>query len=467
MQKFHLVLGPALAMIALIAMPIAGCDWAVTWTAAVTLWVAYWWVTEPINIAATSLLPFAVFPLVGVLTPNEVGQAYGNSLILLLLGGFLLSTAMERSGVHRRIALWMVNVVGGGSGRRLVFGFMLASAFLSMWISNSATTLMLLPIVMAVVTQVRQSALGENESHRKVCVALVLGIAYAASIGGIGTPIGTPPNLVFMKIYQETTGVEPTFLQWMQWALPVTILMLPVAGFWLTRGLPKNLAIELPNVGQWRPEEKRTLAIFAITAFFWITRKEPWGGWSSLFAVENANDASVALLGTLAMFVLPRGGGQIGQLLDWEHAKKIPWGILILFSSGVCLASAFQRSGLSELIGNSIGGLSGLPVLVLVIVICLSVTFLTELTSNTATATLLMPILAAIATANEIEPALLMVPATMSASFAFMLPVATAPNAIVFGSGQLTINRMVREGIVLNLIGVVIVSSVCYWLLST
>ena len=465
MQKFHLILGPALAVIALIAMPIAGCDWAVTWTAAVTLWVAYWWVTEPINIAATSLLPFAVFPLVGVLTPNEVGQAYGSSLILLLLGGFLLSAAMERSGVHRRIALWMVNGVGGGSGRRLVFGFMLASAFLSMWISNSATTLMLLPIVMAVVTQVRQSGLGEEQSNQNVCVALVLGIAYAASIGGIGTPIGTPPNLVFMKIYQETTGVEPTFLQWMQWALPVTILMLPVAGLWLTRGLPKNLAIELPDVGQWRPEEVRTLTIFAITAFFWITRKEPWGGWSSLFSIENANDASVALLGTVAMFVFPRGGDQIGQLLDWEHAKKIPWGILILFSSGVCLASAFQRSGLSELLGNSIGGLSGLPVLALVFLICLSVTFLTELTSNTATATLLMPILAAIATANAIEPALLMVPATMSASFAFMLPVATAPNAIVFGSGQLTINRMVREGIALNLIGVVIVSVVCYWIL--
>ena len=467
MQKFHLILGPALAVIALIAMPIVGCDWAVTWTAAVTMWVAYWWVTEPINIAATSLLPFAVFPLAGVLTPNEVGQAYGNSLILLLLGGFLLSAAMERSGVHRRIALWMVNTVGGGSGRRLVFGFMLASAFLSMWISNSATTLMLLPIVMAVVTQVRQSGHGNEVGHQNVCIALMLGIAYAASIGGIGTPIGTPPNLVFMKIYQETTGVEPTFLQWMQWALPVTILMLPVAGLWLTRGLEKNLTIELPIVGKWRAEERRALIIFAITAFFWITRKEPWGGWSTLFAIENANDASVALLGALAMFVAPRGGDQIGQLLDWEHAKKIPWGILLLFSSGVCLASAFQRSGLSELLGNSIGGLSGLPVLVLVLLICLSVTFLTELTSNTATATLLMPILAAIATANEIEPALLMVPATMSASFAFMLPVATAPNAIVFGSGQLTINRMVREGIALNLIGVVIVSGVCYWLLST
>ena len=464
-QKFHLIAGPALAVVALIAMPIAGCDWPVTWTAAVTLWVAYWWVTEPINIAATSLLPFAVFPLVGVLTPNEVGQAYGNSLILLLLGGFLLSAAMERSGVHRRIALWMVSTVGGGSGRRLVFGFMLASAFLSMWISNSATTLMLLPIVMAVVNQVRQSVHGDEKSHRNLCVALMLGIAYAASIGGIGTPIGTPPNLVFMKIYQETTGIEPTFLQWMQWALPVTILMLPVAGLWLTRGLPKDLAIELPEVGQWRSEERRALMIFAITALFWVTRKEPWGGWSSLFAIENANDASVALLGTVAMFVSPRGGGQVGQLLDWEHAKKIPWGILILFSSGVCLASAFQQSGLSELLGSSIGGLSGLPVLMLVLLICLSVTFLTELTSNTATATLLMPILAAIATANSIEPALLMVPATMSASFAFMLPVATAPNAIVFGSGQLTINRMVREGIALNLIGVLIVSGVCYWLL--
>jgi len=455
-SKLHLVLGPLLALVLLVAMTVTGFDKPVTWTTAVTLWVAWWWVTEPIDIAATSLLPFAIFPLVGVLAPSDVGKAYGNPLILLMLGGFLLSAAMEQSGVHRRIALWMVNLVGGNSGRRLVFGFMLASAVLSMWISNAATTLMLLPIVMAVVKQV---------NDRNVSVALVLGIAYAASIGGIGTPIGTPPNLVFMKIYSETTRIEPTFLQWMQWALPVTILMLPLAGYWLTRGLPSNLEIELPQVGKWRSEEKRALIIFAITAFFWITRKQPWGGWSGLLSIETANDASVALLGALAMFVWPRGGGLEGQLLDWENARKIPWGILILFAGGVCLASAFQTSGLSALLGNSIGGLQTLPSLILVLVICLSVTFLTELTSNTATATLLMPILAAIAIANEIEPALLMVPATMSASFAFMLPVATAPNAIVFGSGELTINRMVREGIVLNLIGVLIVSGVCYWLL--
>ena len=455
-QKLHLVLGPLLALILSVAMSIAGCAAPVTWTSAVALWVAWWWVTEPIDIAATSLLPFAIFPLVGVLTPGDVGKAYGNPLILLMLGGFLLSVAMEKSGVHRRIALWMVNRVGGNSGARLVFGFMLASAMLSMWISNSATTLMLLPIVMAVVGQI---------SDQKLTVALVLGIAYAASIGGIGTPIGTPPNLVFMKIYQETTGVEPTFVQWMGWALPVTVLMLPLSGFWLTRGLPKNLQIKLPQVGQWRSEEKRALTIFIITAFFWITRKQPWGGWSGLLSLETANDASIALLGAMAMFVSPRGGDQSGRLLDWDSARKIPWGILILFAGGVCLASAFQSSGLSALLGNSISGLQALPVLILVLVICLSVTFLTELTSNTATATLLMPILAAIAIANEIEPALLMVPATMSASFAFMLPVATAPNAIVFGSGELTINRMVREGIMLNLIGVVVVTTVCYWIL--
>lgn len=257
-QKLHLVLGPLLALILFVVMSVAGCAEDVTWTAAVALWVAWWWVTEPIDIAATALLPFAIFPLVGVLTPSDVGKAYGNPLILLMLGGFLLSAAMEQSGVHRRIALWMVNLVGGNSGARLVFGFMLASAFLSMWISNSATTLMLLPIVMAVVGQV---------SDRKVTVALVLGIAYAASIGGIGTPIGTPPNLVFMKIYHETTGVEPTFVQWMGWALPVTVLMLPLTGFWLTRGLGSNLEIELPEVGKWRSEEKRALIIFAITAF--------------------------------------------------------------------------------------------------------------------------------------------------------------------------------------------------------
>ena len=470
-QLQKLIAGVVLGLLIGITLLTSGFESDICWTASITALVAFWWVTEPISISATALIPMAVFPLVGVLTGEEVASAYGNQLILLILGGFLLSAAMEKSGAHRRIALFMVNLFGGTSGRRLVFGFMAASALLSMWISNSATTLMLLPIVMAVVRQT---------NDHKLQSALLIGVAYAASIGGVGTPIGTPPNAVFMQVYYETTGVQKTFLQWMGLALPIVAVMLPTAGFWLTRNLKSSVSVTLPAVGNWRSEEFRTLSVFGVTAFLWITRQQPFGGWSALTGLTGATDASIALLGALAMFLIPSGRDSqsaladkgetqaksiryVPMLLDWETAHRIPWGILLLFAGGVCIAKAFGVSGLSALLGQSLSGLSSLPVLWLVLLICLVVTFLTELTSNTATTTLLMPILAAVAVSNEIDPLILMVPATISASFAFMLPVATAPNAIVFGSQQLTVGEMVREGIVLNLIGIVVVTAVCYW----
>ena len=432
-----------------------GLNPQICWTAGITFWVAVWWVAEPIPIPATSLLPMALFPLVGVLEPVEVAEAYGNPMILLMLGGFMLSIGMERSGAHRRIALRMVSLCGASNGRRLVLGFMLASGLLSMWISNAATTLMLLSIAMAVISQ--------TNNPRLKC-ALLLGIAYAASVGGIGTPVGTPPNLVFFQVFEENTGLEPTFLQWMTWTLPVVFVMLPIVGLWLTRGLGKTEAIELPRVGDWRSEEVRTLAIFGLTAALWVTRLQPFGGWSSWLSLPGANDASVAILGVLAMFVIPSGDWRDSKrLLDWKSASQIPWGILLLFSGGICIAKAFVSSGLSELLGQQLAAFGAIPLLLLVGVICLAVTFLTELTSNTATTTLLLPILAAAAINAEIDPLVIMVPATISASFAFMLPVATAPNAIVFGSNELTVKQMVREGVVLNLIGVVVVTAICYW----
>jgi sodium-dependent dicarboxylate transporter 2/3/5 len=341
--------------------------------------------------------------------------------------------------------------MGGGGGRRLVFGFMATSALMSMWISNSATTLMLLPIVMAVV---------EQTENPRLTKALLLGVAYAASVGGIGTPVGTPPNLIFMQNYYEATGVEVTFLQWMSWTMPVVVVMIPLTAFWLTRKLQQEEQIELPSVGTWRAEEVRTLLIFALTALLWVTRKDPFGGWSSLAHLPDANDASVALLAVVAMFLVPNGRG--GHLLDWETAVRIPWGVLLLFSSGIVLARAFVSSGLSRAMGDALAGWGHLPALALVAITCLSITFLTEVTSNTATANLLLPILAAAATSLDVEPRLLMVPATISASFAFMLPVATAPNAVVFSSGKLTVRTMAAEGVVLNLLGVVVVASLCY-----
>jgi len=459
-REDHIFVGAAVAAALFCIMFLCGLGWPVSITASVTLLVAWWWVMEPISIPATSLIPLAVFPFLGIITANDAALAFGSPLVQLMFGGFLLSAAMEKSGAHRRIALAMVNLCGANNGRRLVFGFMAACAMLSMWISNAATTLMLLPIVMAVVDQT------SNKSFQK---ALIIGIAYAASIGGIATPIGTPPNLVFMQVYAEQAEEAYTFVQWMIFALPIAAIMLPIAWWWLTRKLNSEVEVKLPEVGAWRSEEIRALTIFAITALLWMTRKQPFGGWSEWTGLVGANDAAVAMLGALAMFVMPSGmkskDGKSPRLLDWETAKSIPWGILILFAGGICIAKAFGASGLSELLGGSFSGLSSVPVFVLVLLICFVVTFLTELTSNTATTTLLMPILAVVATSNEIDPRILMIPATISASFAFMLPVATPPNAIVFGSGKITVNEMVREGLMLNLIGVLVVSVYCYFVL--
>jgi len=418
---------------------------------AVTVICIIWWVFEPIPIPATSFLPLGLLPLLGVLTPTQVAQAYGNPLILLLLGGFILATALEKSGAHRRLALNMVKAFGGTSSRRLVFGFMAASALLSMWISNTATTLMLVPVALAVV---------EKSEDPELAVPLLLGIAYAASIGGIGTPIGTPPNIVFMGVYSATVGEQIPFLTWMAWALPVVLVFVPVMALWLTRHLSHQGSVDLPEVGSWHKAEVRVTLVFALTAIAWITRQQPFGGWSGVFGLEQTNDAMVALLAVLIMFLVPDGRGS--KLLDWETAERIPWGMLILFGAGITIATAFTTSGLSQSIGAALSGMSNLPVLLLMLVLCLAVTFLTETTSNTATTTLLMPILAAGALGAGIDPKLLMIPAAMSASCAFMLPVATAPNVIVFSTGDVGIDTMAREGFALNLFGAVIISTICY-----
>ncbi len=423
---------------------------AAAWTAAVTVLCAIWWMSEALPLPATAMIPLAVFPLTGVLSAAQVADAYGNPMILLFLGGFLLSKAMEESGAHRRIALQLMHRLGT-SARRLVFGFMAASALLSMWVSNTATALMLLPVALAVVEQARQP---------RLAIAVLLGVAYGASIGGLGTPIGSPPNLVFLRVLEESTGTSISFLAWMSLALPVVLLFLPIAGLWLVRGLPAGAVPALPTVGQWRPEEVRVLSIFALTALAWITRSDPFGGWSQMLGLPGASDADVALLAALLLFALPNGRG--GRLLEWQAAARIPWGMLILFAGGIAIAKAFVSSGLSQTLGAQLAGLGDWPLLLLIAATCLAVTFLTELNSNTATAALLMPILAATALAIEIDPILLMAPAALSASCAFMLPVATPPNAIVFGSGHVPIRTMIREGLALNLIGVMLISGLFY-----
>ena len=432
----------------------AGQPYEVYITASITLLCAFWWITEAIPVPATGLVPLAIFPLLGVLTPTQVAQAYGSPLILLYMGGFILSTAMERSGAHRRIALNMVNIFNGGE-KSVVFGFMLASATLSMWISNTATGLMLLPIALAVL---------ESTESKATKAALLLGVAYACNIGGMGTPIGTPSNLIFMQVYTDVTGESITFIDWMAWGIPALIIFLPLMYFWLTRQLNNSNKLSVPNTGSWRTEEKRTLWVFALTALAWVTRQEPFGGWSELFNIPMANDASVAMVGAITLFLIPNGKGE--KLLDWETAAKIPWGILILFSGGICIATAFVESGISMMIGEMLASLTGINLYLLMLAICLVVTFLTEMTSNTATSALLMPILSAAAIGALIDPRLLMVPAVMSASCAFMLPVATGPNAVVYSSGQVKIRKMMSEGFVLNLIGAGVISIVCFLIIA-
>ena len=404
-----LTLGPLLAAVAFFTLQSFSWQETACWTAAITIICAVWWIFEPIPIPATSLIPLATLPIIGVLTPAQVGEAYGSPLVLLLMGGFILSTAMEKSGAHRRVALGMVNLFGGNSSRRLVFGFMAASAVLSMWISNTATTLMLLPVALAVI---------ERSDDDNLAIPLLLGIAYAASVGGIGTPIGTPPNLVFREIYWENTGIEIGFLTWMSWGVPVVLIFVPIIALWLTRRLNHQGHVDMPKVGAWQTEERRVFLVFAFTALAWITRSQPFGGWKTWLDVPGANDASVALLAVVAMFLIPNGKGS--RLLDWETAGRIPWGMLILFGGGIAIAKAFIVSGMSAALGNALAGIAGWPILAMMAVICLCITFLTEMTSNTATTTLMMPILAAAAIAAGIAPEALMVPAAMSASCAFM-----------------------------------------------
>lgn len=451
-NRYALAAGPIAALATYLAAAAAGVAAPVAITLAITAWCAVWWIFEPIAGAVTALIPLAAFPTLGLLTPKQVAEAYGNEIVLLLAGGFMLSTAMERSGVHRRLALGMVRAFGGRDGRRIVYGFMAAAVLVSMWISNTATTLMLLPVALAVL---------QSYPDRRLAAPLVLAIAYGASIGGLGTPIGTPTNLVFMQVYEQTTGVRMGFVEWMAFGVPVIALFAPLAALWLSRSLRGTPPATLPPLEPWTAPERRVLAVFSVVAAAWITRTEPFGGWSASLGVPGVNDASIALFGVIALCLVPDGRG--GRLLTWEAAERIPWGALVLFGGGIAIATAFQASGLSDLVARQLSALRELPVPLLMLVICLGVTVMSEIASNVATAVLLMPILAASGQAVGVDPALLMVPAVLAASCGFMLPVATAPNLIAYGTGLVDHRRMLREGVVLDAIGVLVLSGVCYF----
>lgn len=460
MKPIRVLIGIVAAAAAGGAAAAAGQPHAIAATIAVTVLTAAWWVTEALPIPATSLVPFALFPMFGVLTHREAALALGDHVIVLLMGAFMLSKALERSGAHERLALYMIRLVGG-SGGRLVFAFMITGGIISMWISNTATTLMLTPIALAILART---------DDRNLDAPVLLGIAYAASIGGVGTLIGTPPNVIFAGIYEKTTGSDYGFAAWMKTGLPVVLIGIPIAALWLSRNLKSSGSVSLPVIGAWTRAEARTLMVFAAAILAWVTRADPFGGWSALLGLKAAGDSTVALLAVIAMFIIPNGNvveGRREALLDWKTATDIPWGMLLLFAGGICIALAFEKSGLSALLGEMLAGAKDMPLFLMMVIVCLVVTFMSELTSNTATATLILPVLAAGAKGAGIDPALLMVPAAMAASSGFMLPVSTAPNAIVYAYGRFPMMRMVKEGFALDIVFAFVISGVCWALLRS
>ena len=481
-HRIGLFLGPALFVLFLF-IPDSVLERQARDVAAVAVLMAVWWICESIPLAATALVPLAAFPLMKVVPAKEVAASYASPEIFLFMGGFFIAVSMQRWGLHKRIALAIVSLVGV-RGDRIILGFMVATAFLSMWISNTATTMMMLPIGLAVLITLEESLSrgGGGASLAAFKMALMLSIAYAANIGGIGTLIGTPPNIVFAAQVHALVpqAGEVTFTKWMMVGLPLVIVFIPVTWLILTRvgirgahihfeGGREVIANERKGLGAMNPGEKRTLVIFIITVAAWITRGDirlghfTICGWASVASLgKYVHDSTVAIAAALALFLTPVDYRRGQFVLTWKAASRIPWGILILFGGGIALGKGFSESHLAARIAYAMGLLSHTPVILLVVLTAILVTFLTEITSNTAVATIFLPVLAATATGFGVHPFVLMIPATISASCAFMLPVATPPNAIVFSSGSVTMSGMVRVGIIMNLIGVVLVTATMY-----
>lgn len=479
-QTIGLVAGPVVALAILLAFDLDPDNPLVTRTAAVAALMAIWWMTEAIPIPATALLPVALFPLLGVMTGKAVAATYFNSIIFLFIGGFIMALAMQRWNLHRRIALRIILTLGT-SPRRLMLGFMIATAFLSMWISNTATTMMMVPIALAIIIKLRES--NEGGDLGRFPVGLLIGIAYAASIGGIATLIGTPPNLSFSRIFAIYFPQAPeiSFANWFVFGLPCSVVLLAIAWVVLAvmfaprirtasvgRGIFRQ---EYARLGQMTYEEKWVLTLFGLMALLWLFREGIGAGefslpgWSALLAVPGyVDDGTVAIAVSLLLFVIPSKSAKSKCLMDWTTARRLHWGIVLLFGGGFALATGFKESGLSVWVAEQLTVLGDAPAVILVGSVCTLMTFLTELTSNTATTEMALPLLGSLAVAIKANPLLLMIPATLSASCAFMLPVATPPNAIVFGSGEVRMTDMMRAGIYMNLIGVVLITGLLYLL---
>jgi sodium-dependent dicarboxylate transporter 2/3/5 len=436
---------------------------------ATTVWMAVWWITEAVAIEVTALLPVVLFPLTGALPLAQTTVTYGDKYVFLYMGGFMLAIAIEKWNLHRRIALNIIRLIGTDV-KKIILGFMVATGFMSMWISNTATAVMMLPIAMAIVKQLEDNPDTIENENLIFGKALMLAIAYSASIGGIATLIGTPPNLVLAGVVKELYGIEISFAEWMLVGLPIAVGLLFLTWYYLTNfafafrqknfpGGREEINRQLKSLGKISYEEVLVLIVFVFMALAWITRSFLLKKW-----IPALDDTLIAMIGAIVLFVLPaKDSGQ--KILDWKSAVKLPWGILLLFGGGLALAEGFTSSGLANWFGGQMTLLAGVQIFLLVLILVTAVNFLTEVTSNLATTAMLLPILAPMAVSINVHPYLLLVPATLAASCAFMLPVATPPNAVVFGSGYLRIPDMVRTGLALNILSIIVVSLLVYFLL--
>ena len=442
--------------------------------AGVGLWMAMWWSTEAIPVAATAFIPLVSFPLLQVMPIKAVAQSYAHPTIFLFLGAFLLALSVEKWALHRRIAL-SVLVRTGTDGRKLILGFMMAGALLSMWMTNTSTAMMLLPIATSVAAMVIEKSSGVSDDDKKAFqVALLLALAYATTIGGMSTIIGTPPNVLLAGFIEETYGIQIAFFDWMLIGLPLALVLLSLGWVVLTR---VAFRVEVPasletagvidsmrkEMGAMTSPERRVGLLFLAVVALWMARK-----WlNEVPGLEGLSDAGIVMTAALLLFVIPSGHGSPARLMQWDDVARLPWGVLILFGGGLALAAQVSSSGLAVWLGESLLPVAGLGTLVLVAAAAGLVVFLTELTSNLATAATFLPVVAAIAAQSGIEPLVLCVPVTLAASCAFMLPVATPPNAIVFSSGALTIPQMIRAGILMNLIAMMTLTLLAVILVPT
>ena len=437
--------------------------------AAAGLWMAVWWATEAVPVPVTAFIPLVLFEPLGIATMRDAAAPYANPIIYLFLGGFLMALALERWDLHRRIALAILDRTGT-EGRRLILGFMIVCALLSMWMTNTSTTMMLLPIVLSVITVIKDNVTGLSEkNHHDFEIAMLLGLAYSASIGGLATLVGTPPNAFLVGYLAENYDLEISFARWMTVGIPVTIIMLPAAWWLLTRFMhPVNVPAsdevnehlhELrAELGPMSKAEKRVGILFGLVIFCWMLRRPL----TELVGVTGVSDPGIVMTAAILLFLIPSGDGR--RLMNWDYALRIPWGVLVLMGGGLSLAAAVSNSGLALWLGESLAPLNAFGLAVLVVAAVALVIFLTELTSNLATTATLLPVMGAIAVQAGLPPLYLTVPITIAASCAFMLPVATPPNAIVFATGRITIPQMVRAGFILNVTGIIIVTLIALYL---